>query len=109
MKEAKRKKLEEAGWRVGSAQDFLNLSDEEVEYIEVKLTLSQELRRRRTQQDLTQVQLAEQIGSSQSRVAKMEAGDPSVSIDLLVKALLALGVSRTDLAQVIGSENQAAG
>lgn len=107
MEARKWKKLEEAGWNVGDTQEFLDLSDEELAYIEVKLTLSRGIRRRRTAQGMTQGKLAAQIGSSQSRVAKMEAGDPSVSVDLLVKTLIALGVSRTELAELIGSENLA--
>jgi hypothetical protein len=48
-----------------------------------------------------QVEVARMIHSSQSRVAKMEAGDPTASLDLLVKSLLAMGASRRDLAQAI--------
>ena len=69
--------------------------------IDVKLALSRSLRERRNKQGLSQVQLAERLQSSQSRVAKMEAGDPSVSMDLLVSALLLLGASSTDLANAI--------
>ena len=108
MDESKRKKLEAQGWRVGDAQDFLGISDEELAYIEVKISLSQQVRERRSSQGLTQEQVAELAGSSQSRVAKMEAGDPSVSIDLLIKTLIALGASREELALAIGEENQAA-
>ena len=108
MEKSKRKKLEAQGWKIGDAQDFLGLSDEELAYIEVKIALSQQVRERRRAQGMTQEQVAEQTGSSQSRVAKMEAGDPSVSIDLLVKTLIALGVTREELAEVIGTENQAA-
>jgi DNA-binding XRE family transcriptional regulator len=108
MEKSKRKKLEAQGWKIGDAQDFLGLSDEELAYIEVKIALSQQVRERRRAQGMTQEQVAEQTGSSQSRVAKMEAGDPSVSIDLLVKTLIALGVTREELAEAIGTENQAA-
>lgn len=103
MKQAKRKKLESAGWKVGSAQDFLNLSDEELAYVEMKLALSDMVKVRRQKRKLSQVRFAELINSSQSRVAKMEAGDASVSIDLLVKSLLALGTSRKDVAKAISS------
>jgi len=108
MKQSNREKLEAQGWKVGGAQEFLGLSEQEVAYIEVKIALSNQLRERRRESGLTQEQLAEMTGSSQSRVAKMEAGDPSVSIDLLMKALIALGASRNELAQTIGTETLAA-
>lgn len=107
MDQSKRERLEAHGWTVGNVGDFLDLSREEAEYIEVKLVLSHQVRRRRQQQGLTQEELARLSGSSQSRVAKMEAGDPSVSIDLLVKTLIALGASRYEIADIIGSDSLA--
>jgi predicted transcriptional regulator len=101
MKATKREALQRKGWKVGSVDQFLNLSAEEVAYIELKLALSESLRQRRTVEKLSQVEVARMIHSSQSRVAKMEAGDPTVSLDLLIKSLLALGASRRDLAQAI--------
>jgi DNA-binding XRE family transcriptional regulator len=101
MKETKRERLEEAGWKVGSAEEFLGLSEEEAAFVEMKLGLSEALRERRTRQELTQVELAKRLGSSQSRVAKMEACDPTVSVDLLVRALLATGASRREIAAAI--------
>src|SRR3989304_879746 len=101
MEKRKKKRLEAKGWRVGTASEFLGLSDEESRYIELKLALSENLRKRRLSRRLTQEQLAKLLSSSQSRVAKMEAGDPSVSLDLLVRSLLALGTSERDLAKVI--------
>lgn len=103
MRADKREKLKAAGWRVGSAEEFLGLSPQEADYIQVKLALSLALRERRRQSELTQTQLAGLVQSSQSRIAKMEAGDPSVSVDLLMKSLLALGASRGDLARAIDS------
>ena len=96
----KKKLLQKKGWVVGDTKDFLGLTDEEAAYIELKLAFSKKLRQRRARKKLTQVQLAKMIKSSQSRVAKMEAGDPSVSIDLLIRSLLVLGASRTELARV---------
>ena len=90
----KKEKLAKKGWRVDSVAEFLDLSSEESAYIEMKLALSEKLRGQRQRKKLTQAELAKAIESSQSRVAKMEAGDPTVSIDLLVKSLLALGVSK---------------
>jgi predicted transcriptional regulator len=107
MREEKRKRLEAKGWKVGSAKEFLGLSDEEAAYIELKLKLAESLRERRRHRRLTQVDLAKMIRSSQSRVAKMETGDPSVSLDLLVRSLLTLGASHRELARII-SQPQAA-
>ena len=86
---------------MGDAQDFLGLSDEEMAFIEMKLALGRALRERRHRAGLTQTELAARIESSQSRVAKMEGGDASVSMDLVIKALLALGASREDVAGFI--------
>lgn len=93
MDKNKKKRLEAAGWKVGTIKEFLDLTDEEVQYIEVKYRLSKLLQERRRAKKITQVQLARIIKSSQSRVAKMEAGDTSVSIDLIVRSLFALGAS----------------
>ena len=101
MKKTKRAKLEAAGWDIGSVKEFLGLSEADAILIEMKLALSRSLRDRRKKHGLSQVQLAERLHSSQSRVAKMEAGDPSVSMDLLVSSLLLLGVSSADLADAI--------
>jgi hypothetical protein len=101
MKNTKRAKLEAAGWAVGSVKKFLGLSEADEALINMKLGLSRSLRARRQQEGLSQVQLAERLRSSQSRVAKMEAGDPSVSMDLLVSSLLLLGATSADLAKAI--------
>jgi len=101
MDKRKKDKLAKQGWRVGTVAEFLDLSAEESAYIEMKLALSRKLKQRRLRRKITQAQLARAIESSQSRVAKMEAGDPTVSIDLLVKSLLALGVSKKELGRTI--------
>ena len=101
MSNAKQAALEEKGWKYGSAKDFLDLSEEEVAYIELKLELSQKLKASRTRNKLTQAELARMMKSSQSRIAKMEAGDPTVSIDLLVRSLLALGLSKKEIGQTL--------
>jgi DNA-binding XRE family transcriptional regulator len=102
MDQAKKARLEKDGWRFGEVADFLELTPEQAAYIELKVALVDHLRRLRTETDWTQTQLALRLGSSQSRVAKMEAGDPSVSVDLLIRTLLALGASREELGSVIG-------
>lgn len=101
MDKRKKTRLGKIGWKVGTVAEFLDLSAEESAYIEMKLALSEKLKERRLEKKLTQAQLARAIDSSQSRVAKMEAGDPTVSIDLLVKSLLALGVSKKELGKTI--------
>jgi ribosome-binding protein aMBF1 (putative translation factor) len=103
MRKAKKERLERKGWRVGTVRDFLGLTDEEAAYVELRLRLATSLRKRRQQKRLSQSELAKRINSSQSRVAKMEAGDPSVSLDLLIRSLLALGASNRDLARAISS------
>ncbi len=101
MREKKRKRLEAKGWKVGTTKEFLGLTREEEAYIELRLKLAEGLKQRRVRRRLTQVDLAKAVQSSQSRVAKMEAGDPSVSLDLLVRSLIALGTSSKELGKII--------
>ncbi len=101
MKLEKRQRLEAAGWSIGTAADFLDLSKEEAAFVELKLALSKCLKEQRQEHKLSQTALARQINSSQSRVAKMEAGDPSVSTDLLIRALLSTGATPGDIASAI--------
>jgi hypothetical protein len=98
VKKTKRAGLEAHGWRVGSVAEFLELSAAEAAFIETKLALSRTLRDRRTAEGLSQAALAKRLRSSQSRVAKMEAADPTVSVDLLLRALYALGARPRDVA-----------
>lgn len=108
MKQAKRRKLEAKGWKVGNATDFLGLSPEEEALIELKISLSRSLKELRQSKRMSQVGLAKLIKSSQSRVAKMETASASVSIDLIFKSMLALGASPKDLAKAISSKSKAA-
>jgi predicted XRE-type DNA-binding protein len=101
MRKSRRDRLEAKGWRFGNAQEFLGLSNEESAYVELRLRLADSLRLRRQKRNLSQTELARMVHSSQSRVAKMEGGDPSVSLDLLIRSLLALGASTRDLARAI--------
>jgi hypothetical protein len=101
MRESKRKRLQAKGWKVSSAKEFLALSDEEDAYIELRRKLAEGLKARRVGRGLTQVQLAKAVRSSQSRVAKMESGGPTVSLDLLVRSLLVLGTTNRELAKII--------
>ena len=101
MNKKKRERLEAAGWKAGTVQGFLSLDDADMEYIETKLALTKAVRERRHREHLTQVALAERMKTSQSRVAKIEKGDPTVSVDLILRALFTLGVSRKELAKAI--------
>ena len=101
MRAEKRRGLEAKGWKVGSAKDFLGLTDQEAAYIELRVKLAQGLKAKRNSRGLSQTELAKVVRSSQSRVAKMEAGDPTVSLDLLVRSLLALGASNREVGQII--------
>ena len=102
MDKRKKKDLKSKDYKVGTVQEFLELSTDESEYIELKLALSDALAKRRKKSKLTQAQLAKMLKSSQSRVAKMEKGDPTVSVDLLVKSLLAMGADKKSIAKAIG-------
>ena len=103
MKASKRERLRKAGFKVGSAAEFLGLSDEEQALIAMKLELVDGVKALRAEQQITQAELAKRLGSSQSRIAKLEAGDRSVSIELLMRALLSLGATRKHIAAMIGS------
>jgi ribosome-binding protein aMBF1 (putative translation factor) len=103
MDARKRRRLEATSWRPGSADAFLELSPEKSAFVELRLALSAALRERRNELGLSQIELADRLGSSQSRVAKMEACDPTVTVDLLIRSLLALGATRKEIARAIGS------
>jgi len=106
MRKDKKARLERAGWKVGSVQEFLGLSEVEAAVVELKLSLSRGLRQRRTRRKLTQAQLARLVRSSQSRVAKMESGDPTVSIDLLVRSFLAMDATQKELGRLIAETSR---
>lgn len=106
MRADKRRQLERAGWAVGDAGDFLGLSLEERRFVDLKLALAEGLRRRRERLGLTQAEVAERFGSSQSRVAKMEAAHRSVSIDLLLKSLFRLGANPSDVARLVSPKSR---
>jgi ribosome-binding protein aMBF1 (putative translation factor) len=97
MSSTKLKRLKAAGWKVGTTKDFLGLTDQEAALVEVKLSLIEALKKSRQKRRLSQVDLAQRMGSSQSRIAKIEAGDSSVSLDLIVRALIAAGATQQDI------------
>lgn len=108
MDKATRKRLERAGWSTGDAKDFLELSEAEATFIDMKLALAEDVRALRLDRHLNQTQVARILGSSQSRVAKMEAADSSVSIDLLIRSLLKLGAERKDVAKAVARKRAGA-
>lgn len=101
MDTKKRKQLEDKGFRVGSAAEFLELTPEEETYIDIRLDISSLVKAQRVKRGWTQEQLARAIGSSQSRVAKIEGGDPGISLDLMIKALLRLGTSKKQIGKLL--------
>ena len=98
MEEAKRKRLEQAGWKSVTVSEFLELTPEETVLVEIKLALSRYLKERR-RDTMTQVELAKKIHSSQPRIAKAEEGE--VSIELMIRAMLATGVTPQEIGQII--------
>lgn len=101
MDKARRAKLEAAGWAVGTPTDFLNLSSEDEAFIDMKVALAATLRRLRMEQHLTQLAAANRLQSSQSRVAKMERADKTVTVDLLIRSILKLGGTRETVAAAL--------
>jgi predicted XRE-type DNA-binding protein len=104
MEKNKRDKLTAAGWVVSTPKEFLRLSGEDAAFIEVKVALASALRACRLEQHLSQVEAAKHLHSSQSRVAKMEAADPSVTLDLMLRSFLRLGGSRKGMAAVFSMD-----
>lgn len=97
MNERERKALEAAGFRIGDAEDFLELTDEERRLVELRVAVSRAVRSRRKEQGLTQGQVAKRLKTSQPRVAMLEAGASAVSLDAMFEALFALGGGLEDL------------
>lgn len=108
MSTAKLKRLKAAGWKASSARDFLQLTDAEAKLVELKLMLTDAIKASRQKRGLSQIDLARKMGSSQSRVAKIEAGDPSVSLDLIVRAFFATGATRRELQRAFGADEKLA-
>ncbi len=101
MNNAKKTRLRRAGWIVGDAAEFLGLTPQEAQFVEMKLALAEGVKDWREKLGLTQTGLAERLGSSQSRVAKMEAGHRSVSLDLMIRSLLAMGATPGEIGKLI--------
>lgn len=105
MKPEQKRRLEARGWKFGSAEEFLELTPDEAAMVELRLKLADAVRLLRKDKNITQTQLAKLMGSSQSRVAELEAAADSVSLDLLIRSFLAMGATTDDLAEVIGSSS----
>jgi predicted transcriptional regulator len=105
MKQSKIRRLESAGWKIGSAKDLLHLSDEEEALIDMKLSLAASFKKLRVERGITQSEVAKRLRSSQSRIAKLEVADATVSIDLLIRALLALGATRQQVGRMMGRKS----
>lgn len=105
MKESKKKKLQAAGWKVGSAAEFLELSEAEEMLVNMKVALAKHVKAMRQRKKITQQQLAKLIGSSQSRVAKLETADRSVSMELLIRSLSSMGATRSQIGTIVGTRN----
>jgi ribosome-binding protein aMBF1 (putative translation factor) len=103
MKPDRQKRLEAAGFKFGSASEFLKLSSAESALVELRLILAHDVRRRRRALRFSQAELARRLGSSQSRIAKLEAAEPNVSLDLLFRAMLATGAKVRDVGRLIAA------
>ena len=109
MKTAKLERLQAVGWKVGSAEDFLQLNDNEARLVALKLSLISAVKKSRVKRKLSQIDLAQRMKSSQSRIAKIEAGDRSVSLDLIVRALIASGATTRDIQAAFTANERMAG
>ena len=103
MKASKKKKLEAAGWKVGTTAEFLGLSDAEEMLVNMKVSLAKQVKAMRQEKGITQHRLAKLIGSSQSRIAKLETADRSVSMELLIRSLASMGATRAQIGTTMGT------
>lgn len=101
MDKRKREKLAAAGWKVGTVQELLNLSDSDALLVEIRVALAAAVRARRTRGRVSQAELAERMGSSQPRVVRLEQGEGT--LDLLVRALLAMGATPREIGRTLGT------
>ncbi len=103
MKSSKKQRLEAAGFKVGSPDEFLGLTPEESTLVSLRLSLAEQVRSRRLRLHCSQTELARRIGSSQSRIAKLEAAESDVSLDLLFRALFATGAKMSDVGKLVAA------
>ncbi len=100
MKKEKIQRLKDVGWNTGTVQEFLDLTDSESAFIEVRVALFEAFQKIRKEKKLTQKQAAELLRTSQSRISKMESGDPTVTLDLMIRSLVTLGVKKKDFVRI---------
>ncbi len=91
MDATKLKAIEAAGWKVGDAADFLEMTAEERQLLDARVELARAIRLQREAVHMSQKQLGEKLKTSQPRVAKIERAASDVSRDQLVRALTAAG------------------
>jgi len=103
MDKAKKKKLKAAGFKVGSASEFLELNDTEAALVAIRVSLAQGVRKRRKAAGLTQAAVAKKAGTTQARVAKAENANPEISLDLLMRLLISLGANPKQIAKAIAA------
>lgn len=107
MKPSKRQRLQQAGFKVGTIQEFLALTDEDMALIDLKVRLATMLKRVRQARGITQQELARLMSSSQSRIAKLEGACAQASLDLLCRALFAIGVTPREIGKTIAAPRAA--
>ena len=101
MDKEKRQRLEEGGFSVGTAAEFLELSAVDEVVIELRIALARELREQRKEQDMTQAELATRCSTSQARISNLENAKEGASIDALIAALAELGADRKRIGEII--------
>jgi predicted XRE-type DNA-binding protein len=101
MDAKKKKRLEAGGWRVGTVEEFLALSEAEMALIDMHIRLCDEIKRRLQAARMSQAELARHLETSASRLSNMLAGK-QVSTDALVRALFVLGATSREIGKVIG-------
>jgi len=99
MDKDKQAKLASKGWKIGTVNDFLDLTPAEATYIELRLALSENLKQRRTQ--LTLSQFAQLLNTNSSQIEKLETGEAEVTLDFLIRSLLTLGTTVKELAEIM--------
>src|ERR1700730_7479285 len=83
--------VEGPGVWVGGAEDFLGLTKSERVIVDFRLDLSRRIKEARERRGWSQASLARAMGTSQPRLSRIEAGYPDVTIDLMLRALVAAG------------------
>ena len=91
------KRLQDAGFVPTTITAFLELSPAEEAFVETKVRFTALLKQTRLERGWTQAQLAKELGTRQQMIARAERGGDSITIDFLLRALVTLNLSLTDL------------